>query len=374
MEVALRRAARCTATSSLSVRRSPGLRRSARAISSTSSRKATPLPHPTVPGPPPSAPQAAISDPQERAARKRQQAQAFIQSQQKAVNPAKPISALQKRFWKNVSVAETEEGLQIHLDTRPVRTAARKVLTLPRHRRALARGIALEWDSLVSAQQALKQHYIPLTSISSRAMDIEAADTQHGVDNEIRGSIIDVMMKYLSTDTLLCWAPTKTIHDPQDRGDIKPLRQRQREIAEPIIAYLTTHVFPGIEIHPILDESSIIPTAQPDITTSVIQGWVAGLPAFELAALERAALASKSLLIASRLIAEWSAEYGHLRVKPSDDMAEVSKDRFDIDRAAEAANLEVLHQTEQWGEVEDTHDVDREDLRAQLGSAIVLIS
>ena len=377
MEAPLRNA--ITATSSLSVRRAR-LHTSPtpfRLISTTICREATPVHHPNIPAPPPSAPQPSASYPQDRVARKRQQAEALRQSQQKPVNPAKPTSALQKRFWKNVSVHEADDGLQIHLDTRPVRTAQRQVLNLPRSKRTLAAGIALEWDQLVSAQQALKQHYIPLTSLSSRAMDIKLADEKHGTENELRESIIRIMMKYLSTDTLLCWAPAKNIHDP-DRPGVKPLRQRQREIAEPIIAYLTTHVFPGIEINPILDEASIIPASQPEITTSVIRGWIAGLPAFELAALERGVLATKSLLIAARLLVEWSAEYAHLRqaesARSDDGMIEIEKERFDIERAFEAANLEVLHQTEQWGEVEDTHDVDKEDVRAQLGSVILLVS
>lgn len=376
MDAPLRRA--IAATSSLSVRRTrPRLSTAVRLISTTTSRDATPVHHPNIPGPPPSAPQASVSYPQDRVARKRQQAEALRQSQQKPVNPSKPTSALQKRFWKDVSVQETDDGLQVHLDKRPVRTAQRQVLNLPRNKRTLAAGVALEWDQLVSAQQALKQHYIPLTSLSSRAMDIKTADEKYGLDNDIRESIIRVLMKYLSTDTLLCWAPTKNLHDP-DRPGVKPLRQRQREIAEPIIAYLTTHVFPGIEINPILDEASIIPAAQPEITTSVIRGWIAGLPAFELAALERGVLATKSLLIAARLLVEWSTEYGHLRqaetARSDDGSIEIERERFDIERAFEAANLEVLHQTEQWGEVEDTHDVDKEDVRAQLGSVIILVS
>lgn len=373
MEAPLVAAAR--ATSSLSVRRTARVCR--RCIATTTSREATPVQHPNIPGPPPSAPQASVSYPQDRVARKREQAEALRQSQQKPVNPSKPTSALQKRFWKNVSVQETDDGLQVHLDTRPVRTAQRQVLTLPQSKRTLAAGIALEWDQLVSAQQALKQHYIPLTSSSSRAMDIKLADEKSGPKNEVRENIVRVLMKYLSTDTLLCWAPSKNIHDP-DRPGVKPLRQRQREIAEPIIAYLTTHVFPGIEINPILDEASIIPASQPEITTSVIRGWIAGLPAFELAALERGVLATKSLLVAARLLVEWSSEYTHLRqaetARSDDGTIEIERERFDIERAFEAANLEVLHQTEQWGEVEDTHDVDKEDVRAQLGSVILLVS
>lgn len=272
---------------------------------------------------------------------------------------------------------ETDDGLQVHLDSRPVRTAARRILNLPKHKRALAGGIALEWDQLVTAQQALKQHYVPLTSLTSRALDIEAADAQQGLDNKIRQSIITTLMRYLGTDTLLCWAPAKNPYG-HERPGVKTLRERQKDFAEPIIAFLTTHIFPGVEIVPILGEDSIVPVSQPEITLQVIRGWVSGLPAFELAALERGTLAAKSLLVATRLLVEWSAEFTHLReiqkAKSEDGLVEIEPDRFDIDRAAEAASLEVLYQTEEWGEVEDTHDVDKEDLRRQLGSAILLVS
>ena len=35
---------------------------------------------------------------------------------------------------------------------------------------------------------------------------------------------------------------------------------------------------------------------------------------------------------------------------------------------------EVEWQTKKWGEVEDTHDVEKEDLRRQLGSAVLLVA
>lgn len=362
--VKLRHAA-IKATSSLSVRRSILRHDTIRRIHSTTSREATPVSHPTVAGPPPQAPQPAVTDPHERVARKKQQLEILHQRQQAKVNPAKPTSALQKRFWKNVSVKDTAEGLQILLDTRPVRTAARQILTLPRAKRALATSIAVEWDTLVSAQQALKQHYIPLTSLTSRAVDIEAADSRG--DKTIREAIVKMVMRYLGTDTLLCWAPEKNMHDPyQPEG--KPLRQRQREVAEPIIAHLQTHIFPGVDIQPILDEQSIVPTPQPEMTREVIRGWITGLPAYELAALERGVLATKSLLVATRLLVDWSREFAHLHKDVP------SQDRFGIDEAAHAASLEVLHQIENWGEVEDTHDVDREDVRRQLGSVVLLVS
>ncbi|KAI6857305.1 hypothetical protein KC334_g22102, partial [Hortaea werneckii] len=141
----------------------------------------------------------------------------------------------------------------------------------------------MEWDQLVSAQQALKQHYIPLTSMTSRAMDIANEDKDG--NSEARDSIVRMAMRYLGTDTLLCWAPERNIHDPYQKEGEKPLRDRQRDVAEPIIAFLKTHIFPGVDIEPILDESSIVPRSQPEMTRNVIRGWITGLPAFELAAL-----------------------------------------------------------------------------------------
>ncbi|KAG9711829.1 hypothetical protein KCU73_g17065, partial [Aureobasidium melanogenum] len=189
-----------------------------------------------------------------------------------------------------------------------------------------------------------------------------------------RESIVTMLMRYLGTDTLLCWDPEKNIHDPSSALDMKidgqaqqSLRQKQIETAEPILAYLTTHIFPGLEIVPILGEDSIMPVKQPKVTQEVIRGWMSALPAFELAGLERGVLATKSLLVAIRLLVEWSQEFRHLQ---KDD----NTSRFGITEARKASSVEVTWQTDMWGEVDDTHDVEKEDLARQLGSVILLVS
>lgn len=178
-------------------------------------------------------------------------------------------------------------------------------------------------------------------------------------------------MRYLETDSLLCWAPEPEKDPPGyevHEQRIESLRSIQKRTAEPIIAFLTERVWPGVEIVPILDEGSIMPRSQPPGTREVIQGWISGLPAFELAGLERAVLAGKSLLCAARLVVEWSVELKHLR----EGMTEAEK--FGVDQAERAASLEVTYQTDMWGMVEDSHDVQKEDLRRQLGSVILLVS
>ncbi|KAF2202839.1 ATP12-domain-containing protein [Delitschia confertaspora ATCC 74209] len=340
----------------------PAYRQCIQCLHTSSSRYATPLPHPSVPAPPPEPPTPAASDVLARVARKRKQAEMLRQAQDLKSPRAK--TGLQKRFWKDVSVKETPEGLQVYLDSRPVRTPSKQILTVPLSKHQLATAIAIEWDLLLSAQQALKTHYIPMTSLSARALDIEKADVEGKTD--IRGNIINMMMRYLTTDTLLCWAPEKNLHDaPQDNSP--SLRQLQIRTAQPIIHYLTNHVWPGVEIKPILEPDSIMPVDQSEMTKNVIRGWLAGIPAFELAGLERAVLASKSLLVGVRLVVEWAEAFKTLR----NSIAE--EHRFGIEDAAEACSLEVRWQTGQWGEVEDTHDVEKEDLRRQLGSVIVLV-
>ncbi|KAI9791395.1 MAG: ATP synthase complex assembly protein atp12 [Peltula sp. TS41687] len=282
--------------------------------------------------------------------------------------PSRPI---RRRFWKDVLVKEVPEGHQIHLDTRPVRTPSSKTpLVIPRHKPHLATAIALEWDLLTTAQQASKQHFIPLTSLVGRAEQIREADT-HSTNNKLRREIVDMVMRYLDTDTLLCWSPEPTStpqQEPTMGGREPTLRELQIETAVPIITYLTTHVWPGVEIHPVADgEGSIIPAAQPDTTKHVIRGWIAALPAYELAGLERAVLAGKGLLGAIRLVVEWSEHLAELR-------PDGQEKRFGVEEAATAASLEVAWQTRMWGEVEDTHDVEKEDLRRQLGSVVLLVA
>jgi ATP synthase F1 complex assembly factor 2 len=91
--------------------------------------------------------------------------------------------------------------------------------------------------------------------------------------------------------------------------------------------------------------------------------------------LETAVLASKSFLVGARVVVEWSeggAGVGGRRVVEGADERQTG--RFGVEEAARAASLEVEWQTGQWGEVEDTHDVEKEDVRRQLGSVVLLVS
>ncbi|OJJ48070.1 hypothetical protein ASPZODRAFT_129988 [Penicilliopsis zonata CBS 506.65] len=283
--------------------------------------------------------------------------------------PSQVSSLLKKRFWKDVHVVKNKDGnYTVLLDKRPVRTPGKEIISIPSTKPFLAHTIALEWDVMTSAQQALKNHLIPLTSLTSRAADI-ALEDEHG-QTTTREQILSTTMRYLETDTLLCWVPAQERYNAEATAEgneaQESLRDIQMRVAKDVIGFLSTNVWPGIEILPVLDTNSILPTPQPQATQEIIRQWVSNLSPYDLAALERGTLAAKSLLVAVRLVVEWSESFRHLQGS--------GPKRFGIEEAAEAASLEVRWQTDMWGEVEDTHDVNREDLRRQLGSVVVLVT
>lgn len=260
-----------------------------------------------------------------------------------------------------------EGDYQVLLDKRPVRSPTKDTLTIPETKPQLAHAVALEWDVMTSAQQALKTHLIPLTSLSARAGDIAQEDAEG--ETATREQIVGTTIRYLDTDTLLCWVPEKNEPaetEAEENGEkTETLRDTQMNVAKDVVSFLSSKVWPGIEIQP-LDSDSIMPASQPQATTDIVHGWIADLPPHDLAAFERGVLASKSLLVAVRLLVEWSENFRHLQ-RPGNK-------KFGIEEAAEASSLEVRWQTGMWGEVEDTHDVDKEDLRRQLGSVVVMVS
>ncbi|OAQ68641.1 ATP12 ATPase family protein [Pochonia chlamydosporia 170] len=319
-------------------------------------------------GPPPEPPTPAVRNMNERIERRRKQAELLKQA--KVIRNAKDgkSTTLRKRFWKEVSVQEVDGALQINLDTRPLRhPQTKEIIRLPLSKPNLAFAIALEWDNLTSAQQATKQHLIPLTSLVCRAVDIEKDDASSTPSSaKIRNEITTSVLRYLDTDSLLCWAPPAGEYDLRnDEGE--SLRDVQKRTTDDIVSFMTTHVWPGIKIEPVLDGDAIMPRKQEEGVREVVQGWVSGLSPWEIAGLERAVLAGKSLIAAARFITEWSE--GPVR-KPN-----LTGDvQFGVEEAAKTVSLEVDWQLTQWGEVEDTHDVNNEDVRRQLGSVVLLVS
>ncbi|KAM0333564.1 hypothetical protein ACHAQA_002229 [Verticillium albo-atrum] len=382
---------------------SPLMRLPCRGLSSTVLKTADVAPVVGT-GPPPEAPRPADEfsaasklgqDAAAKLARRKRQAEMLEMAQEirNAASMKGVKGGMKRRFWKDVRVEEVDGALQVFLDARPLRhPGTTNIIRLPTSKPHLATAVAMEWDLLTSAYQATKQHLIPMTSLICRAIDIEANDT-HGTapttpaptgppaeapfsstgnpeDKTIRAQIATTVMRYFDTDSMLCWAPPPGPMDTRNEAG-EGLRDVQARTARDVLAFLTAHVWPGTALEPVLDGESIAPQPQAEGVREVVEGWVRGLSAWELAGLERAVLAGKSLVAASRLVVEWSEDKPAGSLRPAVQSKEA---KFGVEQAAVATSLEVSWQTGRWGEVEDTHDVEKEDLRRQFGSVVLLVS
>ena len=96
---------------------------------------------------------------------------------------------------------------------------------------------------------------------------------------------------------------------------------------------------------------SILSIRQSDEVIRGFRNIIESYDNFKLAAFENACLRSKSFMIGLALVeGEITSDFGTM-----------------------AARLEVHHQIQRWGEVEDSHDVEREDIQRQLASSTVAL-
>ncbi|PPQ73894.1 hypothetical protein CVT26_011726 [Gymnopilus dilepis] len=231
-----------------------------------------------------------------------------------------------KRFWKSVGIERRGDSLTVTLDKRALKTPGGQVLLLPSNKALPASLIAAEWDH---QETLIKPHALPMTSIVSRAVDAMA-------DEKTRADVRDALVKFIHTDTV-CF-----FHDNPE-----PLERLQNKHWTPLLEWARKAFDIKIDV-----SNSIMSVRQPAETQAKLEKVIESFDQWEMAALERATYATKSLIIALALV----------------------KKHLSVEDAALAATVEVNSQIERWGEVEDTHDVDYHDIRRQLGSAACLLS
>jgi len=231
-----------------------------------------------------------------------------------------------QRFWSDVGIEQRQNGIAITLDKRALKTPSGNTLLLPANKSLVASLVAAEWDH---QETLLKPHALPMTSIASRALDSLGDET---TSKEVQ----EALLTYLDTDTVCFYQD----YPPQ-------LERLQAEHWDPLLDWVKR----TFEVE-ITKNGSVLSHKQPEATRETFAKVIAKFDRWELAALERATYATKSFLISLALV----------------------KKHLTVEQAALAATVEVSSQIERWGEVEDTHDVDYQDVRRQLGSAACLLS
>nr|CAG8492702.1 14806_t:CDS:2 [Entrophospora candida] len=247
-------------------------------------------------------------------------------SQEKLVDPNQlpKTEILLKRFWKNTSITKNQDGnYLIILDKRQLKTPGGSHLIIPKTKKYLALLIAGEWES---QKAVLKHHSLPLTSLVARAIDVFDKDAKE------REKVITGLIKYLDTDTICYQEPFP-----------ESLVNLQKEHWDPLINWIQSTY--NIEIK---STYSIIGIKQPIQSKEKLHSIINKFDGLKLAALERATIISKSFIIGLGLVER----------------------KLSVEEAAKAARIETISQTMRWGQLENAHDIDNEDIKRQLGSAV----
>jgi ATP synthase F1 complex assembly factor 2 len=285
------------------------------------------------------------------------------------------------KFWEKVTMKfnENSKHYEILLDGKPLRTPLGFPLAIPESKKSLAYLVVHEWENLPDLK--IKTGSLPLTSIVSRSIDLLKVSTKaEGFTEEMEvkvGNLEDIklnILRYLDTDTCLIFA-TKEEYEGK-------LRAKQNELYLPLIKEYEEFFTAYGEKNGLLPEGGKIElqfldcethglrgNKQTITTQNVVLKWLDQVPVYDLVALEKAILTSKSFLCGVTL----------LRSNCGDEslMKEIyqSKPEYyfkSLEEIIELGNLETIFQTEEWGEVEDTHDVDKVEWVKSLGSAALL--
>lgn len=115
-----------------------------------------------------------------------------------------------KRFYKEASVEQTDQGWRVLLDARPIKTAGGRPQVVPTQ--ALAEALASEW---AAQGEEIDAGSFPLRDLADFAIDAVALN---------RAQAIQELLPYAETDTL-CYRA-----DPEDA-----LYRRQFEVWEPLV-------------------------------------------------------------------------------------------------------------------------------------------
>ena len=139
-----------------------------------------------------------------------------------------------KRFWKQVTVGETDGGWRVLLDGRAIKSqggGAPQVVPT----RALAELLAAEW---AAQGEEVDPSAFPFRDMADYAIDMVAGN---------RAETIAKLLRYAETDTL-CYRA-----DPDE-----PLWKRQQEVWEPLVAAFEARE--GVHLE---RASGVLPKPQP---------------------------------------------------------------------------------------------------------------
>ncbi|AMD20344.1 HDL400Cp [Eremothecium sinecaudum] len=270
------------------------------------------------------------------------------------------LSKTLTKFWETVGLETVDGQVTVQIDNKPIRTPLGNPLRVSSNRRTLAHMLRDEWANLPDL--SIKPHSLPLTSIVSRCIDLAQA-SEAGTDPDVvakvggdRTVVCEMLLRYLDTDTLLCLSP-KAEYEGR-------LRKAQEKMYIPIISRVE-QLLGKFSEEPIrlqlldADIHGLTGNKQTEAVRTAARNYLKQLDVWDVAVFEKTVLTTKSFICGMLLLENKSST--------KSEMLPIT-----MEEIAQAATLETIYQVEKWGEVEDTHDVEKRDIRRNINAAAMV--
>ncbi|KAK7066264.1 ATP synthase mitochondrial F1 complex assembly factor 2 [Halocaridina rubra] len=231
------------------------------------------------------------------------------------------MAEARKRFYRNVSVAGTNDVFEVNLDHRKLKTPSGNVLQIPHYGLALA--VAHEWEAIKDKIQPSLMH---LTGLSFTVVDNPHRAT--------KWDIVDKMLEYMETDTILYREGT---------DDFMELLQKEWD---PVLDWFNKK-FDGT-----LKPCSGICGA--DISSEIRE-------------------AVRKYLLSFDIWAVHGFLYGVEALKSVVLTIAAAERRISSEKAVSLSWIETEFQISRWGAVEWAHELDRYDLQSRFSAAMLFV-
>ncbi|XP_076030580.1 ATP synthase mitochondrial F1 complex assembly factor 2 homolog l(2)k14505 [Oratosquilla oratoria] len=227
-----------------------------------------------------------------------------------------------KRFYKNVTVAGSGGTYEVNLDHRKLKTPLGSVFQVPNY--ALALAISNEWASV---QGNITPTWMHLTSLANTVID--------NPNHETKWDTVGKTMEFLDTDTIM--------YRDDSSDDIIQVQNREWD---PVMEWFNNRFevnlkpgfgICGVEIPPEMQE----PIRKYLLSYNIwaVNGFFYGVEALKSVVLTIAAAERK----------------------------------LSIEQAVNLSRLEIDYQTQRWGSVEWSHDLEMLDQQSKFAAAVLFI-
>lgn len=185
-----------------------------------------------------------------------------------------------KRFWTDATVVREGDGYSVQLDSRPVRSPLKTLLSMPSE--SLAQAVAGEWQA---QDEVIDPTSMPLTRAVNATLDKVIPQQAEVVAN---------LVEYGGTD-LLCYRAVSPVD----------LIERQEQAWAPVLDWLDQSHGARLTV-----TAGVFPIAQPARALEAMQTRVSTMSAWELTALSEFVTLSGSLVLALAVMDNHLAPHG----------------------------------------------------------------